>query len=114
MKKLGFFIIMLGLATMNFGFAGIEKIEDTAFHSLGKQIQNHVKYPSFTSQMGVEESSTVKFRIEDDFTISVVSVSGRNAWINQYVKGQLQKKKVRVPEDGLGKIYKVTINFYLI
>lgn len=114
MKKLGFFIIMLSLATMNFGFAGTEKIEDTIAHSLGKQIQEHVKYPDFTSQMGIEESSIVRFRVEDDYTISVVSVSGRNSRINQYVRGELQKKKVDVPQDGIGKIYEVTIKFYVI
>ena len=126
MKNLGIFLILFSMASLNLGFAGTdgpkkakanaktEKMEDTSYHSLGTQIQGHVKYPAFLMKMESQGSSKVTFKVNADQTISVVGVTGSNNMINGYVKQQLQNKSVVVPENQLGKTYEVTINFYLI
>ena len=126
MKNLGIFLILFSMANLNVGFAGTdgpkkakakakaEKMEVNSFHSLGTQIQGHVKYPPFLMKLEIDGSSKVTFKINRDHTISVVDVTGTNNRINWYVKQQLQDKSVVVPENQLGKTYQVTINFYLI
>ena len=124
MKNLGIFLILFSMASLNVGFADgpkktkanakAEKMEATSYHSLGTQIQGHVKYPAFLMKLEIDGSSKVTFKVNTDRTISVVDVTGENTRINLYVKQQLQNKSVVVPENQLGKTYEVTINFYLI
>ena len=89
-------------------------ISSAAFLSLNQQIQGHVKYPTSAVHVNMNGEASVKFRVLQDYSISVVEIKGDNSWLNQYVKGQLQSKKVQLDEKDLNKTYEVTISFYVI
>ena len=124
MKTLGILFILFSLANPQIGLANSdgsskadpdpEKVEGIAYHTLGQQIHDHIKFPSFLMELEMSGSSKVKFKVNYDHTISVVEVYGNNSRINNYLKQQLDNKLVVVPNKQLGKTYEVNINFYLI
>ena len=112
MKKISvLFVAALVFSTTSLLANDVNPIEPTKAKTLSVQIGEMLKTNSFVLKLGEERSAQVRFTLNTDKEIVVLSVDAEEDGIEAFVKNTLNYKKVDLPVVKEGKIYTVPVKF---
>lgn len=107
MRKISLVLVAAMLLFTGSIFANDVKDKEPS-KSLSAQISEILKYNQF-SEDEVNESAQVRFTLNKDGEIVVMSVEAENTGLEAFVKARLNYKKVEVAKVEEGKLYTISV-----
>lgn len=113
MKTQKFIGIVIGLVLLagSANATGTETAIKTATFSLHQQFARQMECPHFMLQHMYEETVTLQFHIQNDFSVVVEEIACRDERLRQYVEKALRTKKIYIDRQDVGKSYSIKMTF---
>jgi len=111
-KATGIFLLSTLLTFKSFANPGGEETEvSNTGSAMGAQIIQMVSYPEFALQLMGTQEVVVKFDLDENNSIHILSTDGTDGRLAAYVKTQLNGKKVRPVTNRNGNEYQLKLVF---
>lgn len=108
-QKLLFSLLNLLLLSTGLMATGNEVEKSTSVFSIENQLAKSMTCPEYIHYQGLPVEIEVAFHIENDFTITVETISCNNEWLKQHVQKELTKLKLLVDRESVGKTFTVKL-----
>ena len=90
---------------------GTETAIKSAVFSLHHQFARQMECPHFMLQHMYEETVTLQFHIQNDFSVVVEEITCGDERLRQYVEKALRTKKIYIDRENVGKSYSIKMTF---
>ena len=104
-------IVFAGLIVNSKSSKAAERPEAKKIKAMSMEIRNKVEFPKELLDQDINEKVTVEFKIKEDKSIKVISVSTFNEFLKAYVKKQIESISLSSSEGFEGKVLLIIMLF---
>ena len=95
-------------------FATSPNSEENNYREIRKAIEKRIPFPEFAKENEGTQKVSVSFQIDENGKITVLSTSGNDTLLNDYVKEKLNDLQIESGKELNGKVINLDIRFRIL
>ncbi len=106
-QKILFSLFSMLILSTGLKATGNQVEKSTSSFSIENQLATSMTCPEFIHYQGLPVEIQIEFHIENDFSVTIETISCNNEWLRQHVQKELSTVKLLTDRDKIGKSYSI-------